>query len=323
MPLRIAANNESQDILDVYGELTGRTLLMSARLPLLELKLTPELLANTNRAIAAIETEFARQGLEAIRDGAKFIRVSPAGLQNSALTNYLLRVADSQPAGEVIPKGHVNWSAADLNQVLATYSDISRRTLIRGMSLRSASIRFQNQGSLTISEFLYAIKVILALNGIAVLDDGERFAQVVPLNQAADIKLRAPRPEPSASLIEPRDVPKFKYPMKLSAFLPESLGTLGSENSPRQRREPDAGSLIAYYAELTNSKLIPSEQFSKLPVLFEIKTPVTKTELLYAIEATLAQSALVIVATNNGSIQLRHRSEFLKNGANAPAKRKP
>jgi hypothetical protein len=64
---------------DIYGELTGKTILRDASIPKLPVSLTPDLLKDTNRAIAVIEAELAKGGIEAVADGEKFVRLPRAG----------------------------------------------------------------------------------------------------------------------------------------------------------------------------------------------------------------------------------------------------
>jgi hypothetical protein len=160
---------------------------------------------------------------------------------------------------------------------------------------------------LTRNELIYAIQVVLALNGIAAIDDGDKFVQVVPVAQASQIETRAPKPEPGAKLIDPNEVPVFKFPPP--AFtLPPELRNL--PKSPRELREPPVDSLVAYYAKLTSANPIASKQFGKQLIYFEITTPVTHAELLYAIKATLAQCNLAIESAEQNSIQVVHCSEL-------------
>ena len=51
------------DWLDVYAKLTGRSILMPSGLQKLNAILTMESLADTNQAVALIETELAKQGI--------------------------------------------------------------------------------------------------------------------------------------------------------------------------------------------------------------------------------------------------------------------
>src|SRR5438034_454939 len=49
----------------------------------------------------------------------------------------------------------------------------------------------------------------LSTRGIAVVEDGEKFAQVVPLDSAGSVKTRAPIPEAGVPMIDPDTVPRF------------------------------------------------------------------------------------------------------------------
>ena len=328
------------DLLDIYGELTGRTILMPAGLPRLDVNLTPGLRNDTNAAIGFIEAEFAKRGIEAVRDGGKFVKLVRTGWTNSPLAAQMARIQLPRAGGEEVPRGGIHWSSADLDLILAFYSDLARRTILRASNIACAPVRLKNHSSLTREEFIYAIKVLLALNSIAMIDDGDKFTQVVPFAQASEIQLRAPKPEKSATLIDPKTIPAFKFSAGRTVAKPppppptyrqqilDKLSGLYTRarialfGTPPPPPKPEADNLVAYYAKLTDTKPIPSKRFGKHPVFLEIKTPVTKAELLYAIEVTLGQSGLTIVSTNKNSIQILPRSELPSHGTNVPAKLK-
>ncbi len=52
--------------------------------------------------------------------------------------------------------------------------------------------------------------------------------------------------------------------------------------------------MVEIYADLTNQQAAPSKINGQMPVRFEVKTAVTKEELLYAIETTLKLHGLAI-----------------------------
>jgi general secretion pathway protein D len=71
----------------------------------------------------------------------------------------------------------------DVNQVLDLYADLVSRTLIRG-PLPQASIILHTQSMLTKTEAIQALQAVLALNGIAVINIGDKFAKVLPVTDA-------------------------------------------------------------------------------------------------------------------------------------------
>jgi hypothetical protein len=63
------------DTLDAYGNLTGKTVLMSSALPRLPDSIIADLPADKTNAIAKIEGALSEQGLEVAQDGPHFVRV--------------------------------------------------------------------------------------------------------------------------------------------------------------------------------------------------------------------------------------------------------
>ena len=67
---------------------------------------------------------------------------------------------------------------------------------------------------------------------------------------------------------------------------------------------PSMDGLVELYARLTGQKAVSSLQYGQERVSFEVATPLTKEEALYAIDATLRLNGLEIVPAGEKSIQL-------------------
>ena len=72
---------------------------------------------------------------------------------------------------------------------------------------------------------------------------------------------------------------------------------------------PDLDALVAFYAGLAGKKSAPSPGLGKMRVALKAKTPLTKTELLYAIEKILALSNLELITLEDGSLCARSISK--------------
>jgi len=95
------------------------------------------------------------------------------------------RAATAGPAAEeMIPAGQINFVAADLNNVLTIYSELVGRTILRPANLGAPQIVLKTQTPLTKSEAIQALDAVLALNGIAMLNVGDKFVKAVPVAQA-------------------------------------------------------------------------------------------------------------------------------------------
>jgi general secretion pathway protein D len=90
--------------------------------------------------------------------------------------------ASAQPE-EMVPAGYINFQGVDVSQVLEIYAQLVNRTLIRGQ-VPGAQIILKTQTPLTKSEAVEALQAVLALNGIAVVNIGDKFVKVLPVGDA-------------------------------------------------------------------------------------------------------------------------------------------
>jgi general secretion pathway protein D len=91
------------------------------------------------------------------------------------------------PPEEIVPAGTINFPAMDLNQVLQFYAELVNRTVLRPTSLPAPTITLKTQTALTRSEAKAALDDVLAMNGIAMINFGEKFVKAVPLTQAGQV----------------------------------------------------------------------------------------------------------------------------------------
>ena len=89
-----------------------------------------------------------------------------------------------QPGEEPLPEGMIDFRGADLNQVLDIYAMLVNRTLLRPATLPAPTIVLKTQGQLTVNEGVQALQAVLALNGITMVNVGDRFVKVVPEAQS-------------------------------------------------------------------------------------------------------------------------------------------
>jgi general secretion pathway protein D len=84
---------------------------------------------------------------------------------------------------EMIPAGNINFQGVDVSQVLEVYAKLVGRTLLRA-GLPAASIVLKTETPLTKSEAIQALQAVLSLNGISVVNIGDKFVKVLPIDQA-------------------------------------------------------------------------------------------------------------------------------------------
>jgi general secretion pathway protein D len=102
---------------------------------------------------------------------------TPSGADASAAP------ASSAPQEEMIPAGNINFQGVDVNQVLDVYAKLVGRTLLRA-GLPSAQIVLKTETPLTKAEAIEALQAVLALNGISVVNIGDKFVKVGTVEQA-------------------------------------------------------------------------------------------------------------------------------------------
>jgi general secretion pathway protein D len=117
------------------------------------------------------------------------------GNNNPSLTKPLYAPLSGTPAttaapmddiskpDEIIPAGLIDFRGVDVSQVLDIYAQLVGRTLLRA-NLPAASIVLKTQTPLTKKEAIEALQAVLALNGIAVINVGDKFVKVVPVADA-------------------------------------------------------------------------------------------------------------------------------------------
>ena len=90
----------------------------------------------------------------------------------------------AEDAGEeMIPAGNINFQGVEVSQVLDVYAKLVGRTLLRA-GLPAASIVLKTETPLTKSEAIQALQAVLSLNGISVVNIGDKFVKVLPIDQA-------------------------------------------------------------------------------------------------------------------------------------------
>jgi general secretion pathway protein D len=91
--------------------------------------------------------------------------------------------ATAAPPEEMIPAGTINFQGVDASQVLEIYSQFVGRTLLQG-NVPASKITLKTQTPLTKTETIQALQAVLALNGIAVVNIGDKFVKVGPTAEA-------------------------------------------------------------------------------------------------------------------------------------------
>jgi general secretion pathway protein D len=90
---------------------------------------------------------------------------------------------NNAPPEEMIPAGNINFQGVDVSQVLDVYAQLVGRTMLRA-GLPAAQIILRTETPLTKTEAIQALQAVLALNGIALVNVGDKFVKVLPIADA-------------------------------------------------------------------------------------------------------------------------------------------
>ena len=88
--------------------------------------------------------------------------------------------ANAAPPEDMIPAGTIAMRGMDLEDVLTIYGQFVNRTILRPASLPAQKIFLTTQTPLTRKEIIQALDDVLSLNGISVVNFGDKFVKVVP-----------------------------------------------------------------------------------------------------------------------------------------------
>ncbi len=111
--------------------------------------------------------------------------LAPASNSLPSLVTVTPKTASTNnaPPEEMIPAGNINFQGVDVSQVLDVYAQLVGRTMLRA-GLPAAQIILRTETPLTKTEAIQALQAVLALNGIALVNVGDKFVKVLPIDQA-------------------------------------------------------------------------------------------------------------------------------------------
>src|SRR5205085_3094977 len=92
----------------------------------------------------------------------------------------------------------LNFYNVDSGIVLSIYAAYAKRTILRPFVPPPALVRLKTACPVSREEALYAMTTVLALNGVALVEDGEKFVQAVVMPQRSMVTTHAPKADPTA-----------------------------------------------------------------------------------------------------------------------------
>jgi hypothetical protein len=267
-------------VLEIYQEICGRTVLAPSRLSeaIFDLKSEPNLSAIA--ATALLDQAFAAKGLFTLPRGAKFVFVVPQRLVNLPAQLPEPPSDDAAPNAEVLPTGMIQFREADCGRVLDIYAELSRRGVLHPTPLRGRAITVRSQTPLTRSESVWLLDGLLLLADLTMTEAGEKFVYAVPSSWS-------------------NPLPKFR-----SDATRARNGDLRNSDSIKFV-DADRERVLETYAGLTGRDPLPVES-DVPPSKFNYWTPqpLTRVEATFALEALVALNSLRFELVGDKQVKL-------------------
>jgi len=177
-------------VLEIYQDLTGRTILRSSPLPYLKITVKTQTELSRADVIHLHDVLLALGGVCTRPDGDKFVFVVPSSQQQRLPAIMAQRktppVSDGPAAkpADLQPAGQLRFQETDLVQVMNVYGVLTGRTAVWRDSTPAVKLTLKSQTDLTRREAIYALDALAAVNHLKFLPVGDREVTVVPLAQA-------------------------------------------------------------------------------------------------------------------------------------------
>ncbi len=262
--------------IDTYQSLSGRTVIHSPQLvhadidvhiPALQPADVPAALAKALEAHNAWLIPYADKYAFALPE------------RHKALAESIPPPRRTQAADIVVPPGLIKFIAADLPHVLEFYSQLSGRTVLRPANLPAAKITFHSQTPLSRDEAIWVVEAALRVAALITVPAGDKFAFVVPPNQANGLPVFDPA----------RQLPGNAEPITLQGV--------------------DPGQFLEIYASVIRRKPLPID--ATLPrTRFTLHSfaPLNPAEAAFALEAIATLNNLAFQPVGNNEIKLVPRA---------------
>ena len=289
----------SIQVLSVYQDLQGFTVIRAPSVPDFKLTLKSEGPLSRPGAAALLEKAFRDQGLFLTLRSPKFAVATTYSQKRRAelLPAPPAPASTNAPAAagsvEKFPPGLIRFQEADDRQVLEIYSELTKRMVLRSPEAFSSKISLRSQTELTRAEAQWLIEAALSLGGTALVPEGEKFVFALPIARRVGAPKLSTNPLAAA--------------MKDGPFPP---GTLKFDQA-------SGSQVLAIYAELIGRKAV-NTGVPPLSISLRSQFPLTRAEVLYALDAMAAMNHLRFVAAGEDQVKLEAMPNEPKDAAATP-----
>jgi hypothetical protein len=165
-------------VLDVYQELAGRTLLRPTALVPNKISLRSQTQLDRPQAIWMLNAALRLGGVSMINESNKFVFAVPPTQTNSLPHIDPKRSATNTAANQSFPPGLIKFNEAQAVQVLEIYATLIGRTAVTA-NAAPGKISVRSQTTLDLPEVLYVLESVAALNNVAFdLSDPEKVSVI-------------------------------------------------------------------------------------------------------------------------------------------------
>jgi len=287
---------DSSQLLEVYQELAGRTVLRSPVLPGAKIDLRSDGALSTQTAQEALVQAFATKSIALVPKDKKFAFAVPKSAE--ARLQTIPPLEDPAPAAEKpngrFPPGLLKFNEADISQVLEIYQELAGRTLLLATSIPHIKITIRTQTECQRSEVIGALETILGLGDVSVFPHQAKFVIVQPSTLA----------EPPKEFVSNRDAVQTietevnrNGGLRLEEVTPAPAGFL--------RRDVAPAGFLQRYAALCGREPLPLEpDLPQRRVSLRSQAPLTGPEAIYALDVLAAINGMRFVLVGDKQVKL-------------------
>lgn len=178
-------------VLDIYQELSGRTVLLAANTPRFKISLRSQTEWTRPEAIWALETAIGLGDLTVFRHQTNLAIVQPSTLAGPP-KEFVSNQSAATTSVKEIPAGGIKFWEASSEQFLQLYASLSgREPLPIESSVPPSRVSIRTQTPLTSAEAIYALDALATVNGLQFVLVGDKQVKLA----AASVIPPIPRPK--------------------------------------------------------------------------------------------------------------------------------
>jgi hypothetical protein len=267
-------------VLDIYQELSARTVLAPTALPGAAFDLKTEKISRKD-ALTVLEETLRWKGIVMVPRAAKFV-FAVRSSEVEKLSIIPEPPGDAPESGDVFPPGLIKFQNTEVHQALEIYQELSGRTLLEATRRTFPKITVRTQTELRRGEAVWLMSALFALADIAVIPSGEKFAFVFPGVETAQIP--GIETNPAVAQIQRKDP------------LPAGMIRFNSA---------DLDNVLRVYAALIEREPLPVDRTTPaVKVSIRSQTALAPAEAVFALDALAAVNRLKFVLVGEKQVKI-------------------